>query len=395
MNFKMITVLEARKLIRENCISSKVEEVKLRDAYGFVLAENVHAKIDTPPFNQSAMDGYAFSYDNWDKKSKLNVVGEIQAGNFSNSKVNLMEAVRIYTGAALPFGTDTVVMQEKVIVTNNLIAISDIYLEKGTNMRFQGSQGKNGEVAMHEGSLLTPSAISFLAGTGIDKVKVYSKPIVSIIVTGKELVQPGSPIANGEIFECNSYGLVAGLNQLNIQPVSVEVVDDVEKEIIQAISNQLRSDILILTGGISVGEFDFVSSALDKCGVRKIFHKVKQKPGKPFYFGKFNQTLIFGLPGNPAAVMTCFYEYIVPAISSFNKRSYFKNLQLPLTIDYKKKAGLTFFLKGKIKDNEVMLLNNQESYLMDSFAIADCIIELDEDIECLKQGELVNISMII
>lgn len=391
----MINVTEAKQLIEENCSKLKVKTVPLLEANGSILAESICAIMDTPPFNQSAMDGYAFSYENWDKKSNLAVVGEIQTGNYSNKPLLANEAVRIYTGAPVPPGADTVVMQEKISRNENEIQILDTFLVKGANVRPQGSQTKKGELALKEKQLLSPVAISFLAGIGINKVNVFSKPTVSIIVTGKELTKANDIIAEGKIFESNSIGLVAALNQIGINPVSVEVVDDVEAEIEQAISNQLNSDILILTGGVSVGDYDLVPASLEKCGVEKIFHKIKQKPGKPFYFGRYNQTLVFALPGNPAAVMSCFYEYVVQAISSFTQKKYFKKMLLPLADDFNKKAGLTYFLKGKIEDREVTILNNQESYKLNSFAVADCLVEFEEEGENFKKGDLVNITMIL
>ncbi|NDP27460.1 MAG: molybdopterin molybdotransferase MoeA [Flavobacterium sp.] len=391
----MINVQEAKQLIDENCCSLKVENLTLLEANGSILAEPIYAAIDTPPFHQSAMDGYAFSYENWDKKSDLMVVGEIQTGNFSNTILKANEAVRIYTGAPIPPGTDTVVMQEKISRDENTIQILDNYLAKGANVRPQGSQTQKGELALQEKQLLTPVAISFLAGIGVNKVKVFSKPTISIIVTGKELAAANDQITEGKIFESNSIGLIAALQQLGINPVSVEVVDDVEEEIEQAISNQLSSDILILTGGVSVGDYDLVPASLEKCGVQKIFHKIKQKPGKPFYFGRYNQTLVFALPGNPAAVMSCFYEYVVQAISSFTKKESFKKMAFPLAEDFNKKAGLTYFLKGKMGEKNVTVLNNQESYKLNSFAVADCLIEFDEDKENFKKGDLVSVRMIL
>lgn len=391
----MISVKEAKQLISENCTVQKTETLSLLAANGSVLAEAIYAPIDTPPFDQSAMDGYAFSFENWDKKSNLKVIGEVQAGSNAIVNVSKNEAVRIFTGAPIPPGTDTVVMQEKISLNENQIQILDTFLIEGTNVRPQGSQTKKGELALQEKQLLTPVAISFLAGIGISKIKVFSKPTISIIVTGKELAKAGDTITDGKIFESNAIGLIAALNQLGINPVSVAVVDDVESEIELAISSQLSSDMLIITGGVSVGDYDLVPASLEKCGIQKIFHKIKQKPGKPFYFGRHNQTLVFALPGNPAAVMSCFYEYVVEAIGSFTQKEYFKKITVPLAEDYTKKAGLTFFLKGKMEENNVQVLNDQESYKLNSFAVADCMIEFDENGENFKKGDLVPVRMII
>lgn len=391
----MVTVQEARKLIHENCGSSKIEEIPLIKSCGLVLAEEVYAPIDTPPFDQSAMDGYAFSFDDWDKHADLKVTGEVQAGNYLSQELIPNQAVRIFTGAALPMGTDTVVMQEKVVLNDIYIRVEDDKIIKGSNVRLRASQTKKDTVVLNKNHLLTPASISFLAGIGIEKVKIFSPPTISIIVTGKELIKPGQAIEDGKIYESNSFGLIAALEQLNITPVSVDWVDDDEEQIRKIISNWLQSDILILTGGVSVGDYDFVSSALEKCGVKKIFHKVKQKPGKPFYFGKFKDTLVFGLPGNPASVLTSFYEYVVNAVSSFTLKKYYEKLMMPLANSYTKKPGLTYFLKGISNSENVSILPHQESYMMDSYAQANCLIELEEGEENFSQGEIVPVLKFI
>ena len=391
----MVTVTEAKRLIVENCKIGEKQIVPLLEASGCILAEHVYSFIDTPPFHQSSMDGYAFNYENWNKKSELTVVGEIQAGHFSWTTIKPGETVRIYTGAAIPAGTDTVVMQEKIEKSGNKIIVRDERIVKGSNVRLLGSQTKKGEMVLQQGHLLTPSGISFLAGIGIAKATVFSKPSVSIIATGSELTKAGNEITEGKIFESNSIGLVAALQQLNIKDISVELADDDGEEIMRAINRHLRADILILTGGVSVGDYDLVPASLEKCGVERIFHTVKQKPGKPFYFGRYGETIVFALPGNPAAVMSCFYEYVVPAISAFTQKKYFKKMLLPLANDFHKKTGLTYFLKGKTGEQNVTVLDNQESYLLNSFAVADCLVELDEEKGDYKKGDLVNIMMIV
>lgn len=390
----MISVSEAKSLIQQHCFSPKTVELSIVDATGFILSEPVFSLVDTPPFDQSAMDGYAFSFADWDEKSQLHVVGEIQAGSSFSRKLQALQAVRIFTGAAVPNGADTVVMQEKTLPNEHSVLITDTLIAKGANVRPKGSQTQKGAMVLDTGHRINPASVSLLASVGIHKVKVYANPTVSILVTGKELVKPGNEIAEGMIYESNSYGLHAALKQLNIAPVSVDSVDDDKDLIAKAISKELTSDILIITGGVSVGDYDYVASALENCGVEKVFHKVKQKPGKPFYFGIKNNTLVFALPGNPAAVMTCFYEYVLPAIQSFTKINYFKKTALLLANSYKKKAGLTHFVKGKTNGPSVEILNSQESYLMNSFAHADCIVELPEDSELFKAGDILNVNMI-
>lgn len=202
-------------------------------------------------------------------------------------------------------------------------------------------------------------------------------------------------MVEGKVYESNSFALAAVLKQMKISPTSIEMVDDDEGLIINAIKNTLNADILILTGGVSVGDYDFVNSALEKCGAIKIFHKVKQKPGKPFYFGKINHTLVFGLPGNPASVLSCFYMYVAEAVGYYTQKKYFKNATVTLAHHFQKKAGLTFFLKGKTDNNDVIILDNQESYKMNSFALANCLIELNPEKEFFEKGELVHIKLIV
>ena len=391
----MIPVAEARKLIDDNCRGGREEVLRLIDALDRALAHDVISPLDTPPFHQSAVDGYAFRFKDWDRKTGLEVPGEVQAGHVYAAEIKYGQAVRIYTGAPIPDGLDTVIMQEKVEVQGSFIYITDQLIGAGSNVRLQGSQTKVGDVVLKKGHRMSPASISFLASLGITEIPVFANPYISIVVTGKELINPGEKIEGGQIFESNSFALGTALRAMGISPVSVEIVEDDESAIMKAISHALTSDILILTGGASVGLYDLVPSSLEKCGVKKVFHKVKQKPGKPFYFGTYNDTLVFALPGNPAAVLSCFYEYITPAIGRFTGRQYQKRLKMILAHDFQKKPGLTQFMKGKTKGNTVFILDHQESYLMNSFAHADALVELEENREVMLKGDLVNVLMIL
>ncbi len=391
----MISVSEARKLIDENCKGGRSEVMRLIDALDRALSDDVVSPMDTPPFHQSAVDGYAFSFKDWDGKSKLEVAGEVQAGNVFTAEIKPRQAIRIFTGAPVPAGLDTVVMQEKIEVQGDQMTIKDPLLVAGANVRLQGSQTKIGDVVLKKSHRLTPASISFLASLGITEVPVFAHPHIRIIVTGKELVAPGGIIHEGQIFESNSFALKTALKAMGISPVSAEIVEDDEALIMEAITRALDSDIVILTGGASVGLYDLVPSSLAKCGVKEIFHKVKQKPGKPFYFGTYGDVLVFALPGNPAAVLSCFYEYITPAIGKFTGRQYHKRLKMILAHDFQRKPGLTQFMKGKTKANTVFILDHQESYLMNSFAHADALVELEEDREVILKGDLVNVLMIL
>jgi molybdopterin molybdotransferase len=359
-----------------------------------VLADDVFTTIDTPPFDNSAVDGYAFSFADWDGNSALKVIGEIQAGS-THAEIGKGEAVRIFTGAAIPKATDTVIMQEKVEVVGNVLRLLDDQLTLGRNVRPKASQTKAGSLALPKGHCINPASISFLAGLGVETVDVFAKPKVKIIITGKELVRSGQPLEEGKIYESNGHGLGAALRSLYIEPASIALVGDEKLEIMSSIKSAEDADMIILTGGASVGDYDFVPAALTDCGATQIFHKVKQRPGKPFYFGTLGETLVFGLPGNPAAVLTCFYEFIVPAIETFTKRAYCVKKTCTLSNSFSKKPNLTYFLKGKTNGNQVEILDHQQSYKVNSFAYADCLVTLDEDRESYDVGDEVEVLIIV
>lgn len=385
----MISVQEARDLIKQRCKPLAPVKLPLEEAGGYTLAETLHALIDQPHFDQSAMDGYAFSFEDWDGISPLTVIGEVQAGSYFEGSIAAHQAIRIFTGAAIPTGLDTVVIQEKVKKRDTNIIICDDRLKRGSNVRLRASQTKSGDLALEAKAKLTPAAVAFLAGFGYTQVAVYPLPKVAIINTGKELTPPGQTIGQGMIYESNSYSLRAGLQQCGINPISIDIADDDVASIASVIKEKLTLDLIILTGGVSVGDYDYVIAALQSCGVEQVFHKVRQKPGKPLYFGLYGDTLVFGLPGNPASVLSCFYEYIADALSILSYREFFPQDRLLLVAEYTKKAGLTYFMKGKITENAVCILDDQESYKLNSYARADCIITLDEEREFYDKGEFV------
>lgn len=392
----MITVEEAKKIIQEQVSPLNPVPESLMQAAGMVLAKDIYADIDIPAFAQSSMDGYAFSFSGWQSHKTLQITGEIPAGSSKTISFLPEQAVRIFTGAAVPEGTDTVVMQEKVTTVNGELIIEDEKLAVGGNVRPKGSEIKAGALALAAGTILSPAAIGFLAGIGITDVYVYPKPLVSIIVTGKELQQPGNPLQHGQVYESNSATLAAALQQLKIWDVKICWADDnldMLKQILQSVMKE--SDVVLLTGGISAGDYDFVLEAATQCGVKNLFHKIKQRPGKPLYFGKKDNQLVFGLPGNPSSVLTCFYEYVLPALQKLsNRKNDLKSLQVPLAKTFQKAAGLTHFLKGYYDGEKVMALDAQESYRLSSFAKANCLIKINEDTTYCGEGENVEIHLL-
>ncbi len=393
----MITVEEAKKIIQEQVNPLKPVPVTLTDAAGLILAIDIYAEIDIPAFPQSSMDGYAFSFSGWQTNKSLQIAGEMAAGSGETISYTPEQAVRIFTGAAVPEGTDTVVMQEKVKTENGELYIADDKLKAGGNVRLKGSEIKAGALALPAGTFLSPAAIGFLAGIGITTVIAWPKPTVSIIVTGKELQQPGKPLQYGQVYESNSATLKAALKQIDISEVKIYWADDdldILKQVLQAALKQ--SDVVLLTGGISVGDYDFVLEAATQCGITKLFHRLKQRPGKPLYFGKKEDQLVFGLPGNPSSVLTCFYEYVLPALRQLGNDTNIglKKLSVPLGKAIDKPTGLTHFLKGYYDGEKVLSLDAQESYRLSSFAKANCLIKINEETTHCDEGANVEIHLL-
>ncbi len=390
----MISVNEAKDIMRNNVAVLPSTKLPLEEAVGYVLAEDVFSAIDFPPFNQSNVDGYAIAFE--DVPDKLIISGQVVAGNKESLSLLPKHAMRIFTGAAVPANADTVVMQEKTIIKDNKLIIEDELLKHGINFRPAGSDIKAGEPALLKNNVLSPAAIGFLAAIGITDVTVYKKPSVHIITTGNELQQPGNPLQFGQVYEANSYMLKAALQQLGINDVNICFVDDNLQRLIIKLNEALQlSDVVLLTGGVSVGDYDFVVQAANACNVQQLFHKVKQRPGKPLYAGMKENKIVFGLPGNPSSVLTCFYEYVIPAFEiMIRMKDIIKITKAPLAKDYKKIAGLTFFLKGIHKDEKAIPLDAQASYQLSSFAKANCLIRLEEEMTEYNEGDIVEIHVL-
>ena len=390
----MISVTEAKKIIQDAVEVMPSIRMHLADAVGCVLAEDVFSKIDFPPFNQSNVDGYAIAFK--DVHEPLTIVGESAAGNNDHTSLQSKQAMRIFTGAPIPGNADIVVMQEKVLLENNTLIIQDELLQQGINFRATGKDIKQNDLALHKDEYLSAGAIGYLSALGITEISVYKKPLITIIITGNELQQPGKDLKYGEVYESNSFMLKSALQQLLFTDVTILFADDNLARLTSILNNALiKTDVVLLCGGISVGDYDFVLQAATDCGVEKLFHKVKQRPGKPLYFGKKDNKIVFGLPGNPSSVLTCFYEYVVEALMlMMKKQSVVKVTSASMANDFKKIAGLTFFLKGLLQDdNTVIPLDAQESYRLSSYAKANSLIRLDEERTEYKKGEIVEVHV--
>ncbi len=386
----MISVETALASIHQQATSLLPSEVIPTDAaLGRVLSIDIIAPLSLPPFRQSIMDGYALCIG---QSLTYNVIGEIKTGDAATQTLKPGDAIRVFTGAQLPDTANVVVMQEHVTPKANTIELKDPPKE-GNHIRNIGEQIEKGTPSLTKGEQLNPSAVGVLKSFGLETVAVYRQPKITVIVTGNELVEVGQPLQPGKIYESNSQVMVSALHQKGIAVQSVIKVKDTLKETEDAIKTALNtSDIVLISGGISVGDYDFVGTALNNLGVQQLFHKVLQKPGKPLYFGKTDSKYVFALPGNPAATLTCLYVYVFTLIDLItgSHNAGLTRIQFPILEDLENPFGRALFLKAKLKGKEVEILNQQNSAMLLSFARADAIVYIPTDCKAVKKGDLVT-----
>ncbi|MDX2362290.1 MAG: molybdopterin molybdotransferase MoeA [Crocinitomicaceae bacterium] len=389
----MISVPDAIKAIQDSILPLELVKLNIEDALDQVTHNPINSPIHMPPFAQSAMDGYALNGDNL---PSYTLIAEIQAGaSAENIHLQHGEAARIFTGAMVPGGTTAIAKQEIVERSNEQITLTTS-VKQNENIRPLGEQIKKGEIALNEHTVINAGAAGFLYTLGLHEVEVYRKPKVCIIATGNELVKPGEELPVGKVYESNTYTLKTALKGLNIHADIQTVKDDyasTKESIHKAMTNY---DLLITTGGISVGDYDFVGKAFEELGVETLFYKVKQKPGKPVFFGKHASSYVFGLPGNPAAVLSCFYMYVLPAIKTMmgNNQPFLETRKLALKGSYSKTKSLSHFLKARAFGNEVEIMNAQSSAMLSSFATANCLLFMPEGQDEWKSGDLVEAYML-
>ena len=387
----MITVEKALSEIKKhsNLHHKRVQSVHLNEALGAVLADTIYAPIPLPSFRQSAMDGYAIRCH--DKKT-YKVVGEIKAGDPFEFELNPGEALRIFTGAGVPDSANAIVIQELVDRDHETISAQKTPT-MGQHIRKTGEQIKKDDIVFEQGTQLNPPALGILQSLGFTKVKILLPPKVAVIITGNELEKTGKPLQKGKIYESNSLVLKTVLQQMGIINGIVEQVEDDLKATQSAIEKALnQSHLVLISGGISVGDFDFVGQALEQIGVEKLFYKVKQKPGKPLFFGKHKQTLLFALPGNPASTLNCFYVFVYPLLQALMGRSFngLLRIKYPLADDFENTTDRALFLKAKIQNGVVTPLTGQASSMIKAFAMANALVYIPLSKKKFKKGEKVE-----
>jgi len=313
----MLTVTQAQAKVLEFALQLPPETVALdADALGLVLAEDVAADIDLPPYDKSLMDGFALrSADLPDGHGSLTVVGDIMAGQAPRTPVGAAQAVRIMTGAPMPTGADAVIVVERTrLLEGNRVQIDDQPPLPGQNMLPQGKEMRRGDVVLRTGTVLRPQEFGVLASVGRASAAVYPAAQVAIVATGDELVEPEAIPGPGQIRNSNGPMLMAQSCRAKALPRVLGIARDRLDSLRELVREGLKASILILSGGVSAGKLDLVPGVLQELGVEAHFHKVEMKPGKPVFFGTRGNTLVFGLPGNPVSSLVCFELLVRPAI---------------------------------------------------------------------------------
>jgi molybdopterin molybdotransferase len=392
----MISVEEAKSRISEFSpeLSSVVLDVS--ESAGYVLSNDVHSPIDMPPFPQSAMDGYALGAGTKNAGSQFKLIGEVSAGSLMQFELKECECVRIFTGAPVPESATAVVQQEWIDKDADGVLLQREVSEM-MHIRPKGEQMKTGQLGLEKGTLMMSGTIGFLQMLGIKSVIVFTKPRTTVLVTGNELVSAGNELKYGQIYESNLQMLISALAYEGVSSESQHISDSLD-ETIKAIGKAIEAnDLIIITGGISVGDHDHVGAALSKLGVKQVFYKVAQKPGKPLFFGTKEGKAVFALPGNPAASLTCYYEYVLSVLRKFYGRTdkSLQSFQLPLAPQNSiKPLGRAQFLKSSMTNGVVEILEGQSSAMLNTFAFANALVYVEANCEAKSAGDFVEVHLL-
>jgi molybdopterin molybdotransferase len=395
---ELTTVKEALEIILKNTHDFGTEEVDFLDAVGRVLKENIVADRDFPPFDRVSMDGIAISSEEFNKgQREFKIEGVQAAGSEQLLLQNKNNCIEAMTGAILPKNTDAVIQYEQLEITNGIAKILIDEVKYLKNVHKKGLDKKQGDVLIYKNTLISSAEIGVLATVGKSKVKVAKQPKVMIVSTGNELVKVSEVPAEHQIRRSNVFTLVSLLNKFQIKAETAHILDNKETLLTKIDSFLNKYDVLIFSGAVSKGKFDFIPEVLDTLGVEKLFHRVKQKPGKPFWFGKKRNTTIFAFPGNPVSTFVSCLKYFYPWYQKSVGLNFKNKQQAILSEDFSFKQGLTYFLQVKLNVEEGKLLATpvagKGSGDLANLVDADAFLELPDDRSNFTKGEVFPILM--
>ena len=389
----MISEETARTTILEKVRPLPERTVSFSGALGCFSARDVGARLPLPTFDNSAMDGYAVVASSCTKGARLRVTGEQPAGRDKQLRVSPGEAVRIFTGAPIPQGADAIVMQEDVTRDGNEILINTD-VEVGEFIRRRGCDLAEGQKILAAGERIGPATLALLASQSFAEVMIGGEVKAAILTTGDELVKPGGKLEAGQIYESNSSLLNALVQRCGAIVKSEEHCRDDRERLTEAIKRGIKNNILIISGGVSVGEHDLVRDALYKLGAQIEVWRVAIKPGKPFLFGQLNQCAVFGLPGNPVSAFVTFLQFVRPAILKMMGSTNLDLPQLPakLTVDLTNDSDRAHYIRGRLEHGRFTPVGHQESHALFGLSQSNALLRLAVS-QSLKADEIVDVQI--
>lgn len=376
--------------------SKGVEEIPVEDGLGRYLASDFHAKFDSPLFDNSSVDGFAVRSSDVTGAVSLPCVGVVYAGDENVAALSPGTTVRVMTGAAMPEGANAMVMQEDVAFDGEVATFS-APVKSGQAVRKRGEEFRAGDLLVRAGGRLTSQSLALIAGQGCSEVSVGVRPVLSLIVTGSELAQGGEALKPGQIYESNSVSLSLRAMESGVErPVVRSVGDDVDalREAFEAACQE--SDVVVFSGGASVGEKDLVRRMCLSSGVEEVFWRINMKPGKPVFFGRRGSVLVFALPGNPVSAQVTFHLLVAPVLRAMSGCASpgLTYEDAVLGTDVKHAAGRKEFVRAMTRNEGGRLvatpIAKQGSHMSSGMAMADRLIVVGEDEECLKAGSIVK-----
>lgn len=389
MTWDMISVAEALALITARRADYGMQDLLLADALGKRCAADVTAKLTMPPFDASAMDGYAVKLSDSTKGTTLKVIGEAPAGTPYEGHVSQGEAVRIFTGGPIPNGADNIIIQENVTRVGDAITITT-GADTPRHIRRAGIDFKLGDILIAKNTLIGPAEIALAASGNHANLPVYRRPKVAIIANGDELRAPGSELKPGQIISSNSAGLGALVRYWGGDVMEMGIASDSLESITAHINAAKEADIIVPVGGASVGDYDFMKQAFENLGYAQVFSKIAVRPGKPTWFGTLATQLVLGLPGNPASAAVCAHLFLRPLIS--NSRA---PVSATLDTDLSANGPRETYLRGRlyIKDGQLTAqpFPRQDSSLITPLAQSNALIKLPPDSGPWQAGDVIDV----
>ncbi|WP_196048777.1 molybdopterin molybdotransferase MoeA [Clostridium saudiense] len=394
-----ISLEEAIDILDENVKAIGTEEIDLINATGRVLAEDIYSLIDNPPFNKSAMDGYAILAENSGSNDKIKIIDKVFAGEVSNYEVTNKTAIRIMTGAPIPNGANAVIKQEDTIKNDEEHITLTKKIKANDNICFKGEDIKKGSLLVNKNKKIDFADIGIIASSGISKIKVYKNPKIALLCTGDEVIDVNSDLTEGKIFNSNKYTIMARVSELGYNILEVKHVRDIEGDIEKYIENISQNvDLIITTGGVSVGEKDLLNHAIDNIGGKRLFWKVKMKPGSAVLCSIVNNALVVSLSGNPTAALTAFELFVKTSIEKLSgiEKIEVKREKATLCDNFNKKSPQRRFIRGRVvieegKQNVYITQVKSGNGILSSNLNSNCMIEVEGGSEALHSGETVDI----